>query len=363
MSKGDCAAVDIDLGRIEAELLDAHQRLAGERLVELHEVEIVGLDPGALEGLARGRYRADAHDRRIDPRHRGRNDPGQGLEAELVGPSGLDQEHRRRPVVYARSVSGCDGPAVAECRAEPGQRLGGRVGPGMLVARHDDGLALPLGDLDRHDLGVEPARLDGRDRLSLRVEGERVLALTRDVPTFGHVLGRLAHRVRVMRRSQPRIDEPPAQGAVVELARAAVPGGLWLGHDVRRPGHRLDTAADEHVAVVDLNGMRGRVDRLEPAPAQPVDGQPGDLDREAGQQQGHSGDVAVVFAGLVGAAEDDVFDQGRVDPGPIDHRAQHGRGEVVRSNRVKSPAVPTDRRSGGRDDPRIPEAAIEDPGQ
>ena len=158
------------------------------------------------------------------------------------------------PAVTAATLAG-------EGRLEPGQRLGRGVGAGVLVAVDDDRLALASGDLDRHELVVEAAGLDGRDGALLALERERVLALAADAPALGHVLGGLAHRVRVVQLGQPRVDEPPAEGRVLELARAAVPGAGRLGHDVRRPGHRLDAAADEHVAVADGDGVRGAVDR------------------------------------------------------------------------------------------------------
>ncbi len=79
-------------------------------------------------------------------------------------------------------------------------------------------LALPSGDLDRHDLVVEPAGLDGGDRALLTLERERVLALAADAPAFGDVLGGLAHRVRVVLLGEPRVDEPPAEGRIGKLA-------------------------------------------------------------------------------------------------------------------------------------------------
>src|SRR3954470_12629493 len=40
MARGDRPAVDVDLVRIEPELVDGHDRLAGEGLVQLDEVEV-----------------------------------------------------------------------------------------------------------------------------------------------------------------------------------------------------------------------------------------------------------------------------------------------------------------------------------
>ena len=45
-----------------------------------------------------------------------------------------------------------------------------------------------------------------------------------DRPALGDVLGGLAHRVRVVELGQGRVEEPPAEGRVLELARPAVPG-------------------------------------------------------------------------------------------------------------------------------------------
>ena len=209
------------------------------------------------------------------------------------------------------------------------------------------------GDLDRDDLVVEPAGLDRGDRPPLALERERVLALAVDAVALGDVLRGLAHRVRVVHLGELRVEEAPAERRVLELARAAVPGAGRLGHHVRRPGHRFHAAADEHVAVADGDRVRGRVDRLQPGPAQPIDGQPADLDREAGQQHGHPRHVAVVLARLVRAAEDHVLDQRRVDAGAVDDGPQHERGEVVRADARERPAVAADRRPDGLDDPGL----------
>ena len=83
--------------------------------------------------------------------------------------------------------------------------------------------------------------------------------------------------------------------------------------------------------------MGRRVDRLEPGAAQAVDRQPADLDREAGEEQGHPRDVAVVLAGLVRAAEDDVLDERRVHAGAIHEGAQDGGGEIVGADTASAP--------------------------
>ena len=104
--------------------------------------------------------------------------------------------------------------------------------------------------------------------------------------------------------------------------------------------------------------MRRRVDRLEPAAAQPVDRQAADLDRQPGEQERHPGDVPVVLTGLVGAAEDHVLDQRGIDPGPVHDGTDRGGGEVIGPNGCEGAAVSTDGRSNGLDDPRVAERTM-----
>ena len=247
-------------------------------------------DPGPLEGLARRRNRPDPHDRRIDAGDGRRHDPGQWLEPELASPRRFDEEHRRRAVVDPRRVAGGDRPTVAEGGPQASQRLGASSRPAG-ARRGSRSTGSPffwgtgIGTIWSSNRPASMAAI----ALPLRLEGERILPLAIDVPALGHVLGGLAHRVRVVRGGEPRVDEAPAERAVLELARPAVPGRVRLGHHVRRPGHRFDAAADEHVTVAHLDRVGGRVDRLEPAAAQPIDRLAGDLDREPGQQERPSG--------------------------------------------------------------------------
>ena len=96
VAERDRPAVDVDLLGIEPELVDAHDRLRGERLVELDEVEVVDADAGPLERLACRRDRPDAHDRGIDAGDGRRDDAGHRVQAELAGPLRLDEQHGRR---------------------------------------------------------------------------------------------------------------------------------------------------------------------------------------------------------------------------------------------------------------------------
>src|SRR5918996_31339 len=61
MADGDGAAIDIDLADIPAEILVHGERLRGEGLIGLDQVEIANIPAGLLERLAGGGNRARAH--------------------------------------------------------------------------------------------------------------------------------------------------------------------------------------------------------------------------------------------------------------------------------------------------------------
>src|SRR5690242_15417807 len=66
MAEGDGTAVHVDAILRDAELAQDAERLRGERLVQLPEVDFLATQTRLLERLLRGRPRAHAHDRRVD---------------------------------------------------------------------------------------------------------------------------------------------------------------------------------------------------------------------------------------------------------------------------------------------------------
>src|SRR3990172_13179229 len=75
---GDGAAVDVDLVPVPIELAADGEDLAGERLVDLDQVEVVDGHAGALEELLRRGRGTDAHDGGIDADGGGVADGGRG---------------------------------------------------------------------------------------------------------------------------------------------------------------------------------------------------------------------------------------------------------------------------------------------
>src|SRR5262249_62069742 len=99
MAERDRPAVDVDLPGVPAEVLVDGAGLRRERLIGLDQIEIAYVPPGLLERRARGRDRAGAHDRGIDPGMRPRHDARERLLAALGGLARLHEDDRRRAVV------------------------------------------------------------------------------------------------------------------------------------------------------------------------------------------------------------------------------------------------------------------------
>ena len=178
----------------------------------------------------------------------------------------------------------------------------------MLVLVDDERIAFFLRDRDRNDLFRQTSIFHRRRRALLTAQRKSVLVHPRDPEIDGNILGRLGHRVDAIFRLHQRIHESPADGRVVDLRRARK-RGLGLAHHERRTRHAFDTAGDHERCFSAFDGARGDGDGIHARAAQPIDGRPRDLVRHSREQQRHARHVAVIFAGLVGAAVDDFVDR------------------------------------------------------
>ena len=101
--------------------------------------------------------------------------------------------------------------------------------------------------------------------------------------------------------------------------------------------------AIDELGFASANRARGEIDGIEPRTAQTVDRRAGHAVRQAGQQRRHARDVAIVLAGLVGAAEEDVIDRGPIDARVALHeRMQRDRAEIVGADAGERAAVAAD---------------------
>ena len=182
------------------------------------------------------------------------------------------EQQRRRAIVERAGVAGGDRPVGGEHRLELRQPLETGVSTRPFVRGH-----LGVADLDRDQLGIEPAGSLGGDRLAMALQGERVLGLATDLVLGGQHLGGHAEADRVL-GGHGRVHQSPAEGGVDELlgARQPISGA---GQDERSPAHRLDSAGDRDVTVTEGEVGGDPVDGVESGAAQPVDGRAGNRHR------------------------------------------------------------------------------------
>ena len=334
VAEGDCAAVRVDARVVvgKAEVAQHREALRGEGFIQLDDVDLRQRQTGQLQHLAGGRRWAHAHDARRDASGRHADDAGARREPMTGCARFVGEEQRTGAVVDARRIAGRHGAVGLHDAFELGQRVE-RGLTRMLVLRDDDGLALLLRDGDRRDLGIEEAAPLCGDRLQLRRESHAVLRLALDLEFGGDVFGRLGHRIDAVQFLHQLVDEAPADGRVVDRVVAAE-CGLGLRHHERRAAHAFDAAGDHQLRLAALDGARCGADRVHPRTAQAVDRRARHADRQPGQQRRHARDVAVVFAGLVGAAEDHVAHGLPIDARVARHqRLQRDRTEVVGTHR------------------------------
>ena len=118
---------------------DRHRR---ERLVDLHELDVLVVEPGAGQRLRHRERRAEAGVGRRHPRRRPRPHDRERLESVSGRVVGVAQDHRARGVVDARRVARGD--------REPGD---------LRVQHRQRGELLERGVATRVLVGVEDARL------------------------------------------------------------------------------------------------------------------------------------------------------------------------------------------------------------
>ena len=130
-------------------------------------------------------------------------------------------------------------------------------------------------------------------------------------------LGRLDTRIEIVREGETGRDEfnTPITG-------------LWVV--VTMMAERMQQSGREYLAA---DGVQART-------AQTVDRRARHLDGQPGQQRGHAGDVAVVFAGLVGAAQDRIVQLFPTHAGIAGYQGLDGHGgKIIRPHGRQGAAV------------------------
>ena len=179
---------------------------------------------------------------------------------------------------------------------------------------------------------------------SMRTEAELVLLGARDLPAVGDQLGGetlrdqlvALHQLRRKRRAQPLLGDVRAH---------------------RHAAHVLHSGADHHVMHARRDQPRGEAHRLLSGAALPVDRARRRAHGQARLQPCVPRDVVGLLADLRDAPGDNVLDEPRLDPRPLDHRPVGAAEQLVRVHVAVDPlgaVSSSDRRTRGLDDHDFP---------
>ena len=207
-------------------------------------------------------------------------------------------------IIHAGGIACGDAPTLAEGSGQFRQLASGHIRAGVFVVTDDNRITLSPGNGDRRNLFFKLRR--GCTRQCLRPGGKRVLIVSGYTELFGEIFGGLAHGLDAVEPFDFRIDETPANRRVLQLWRSRE-SCLGFAEHKWRARHTLDAArnnARESTAPYTESSLRYG---FQPACAQAVDRDTGHALAEAGQQNRHARDIAIVLAGLIGATQHDFF--------------------------------------------------------
>ena len=224
------------------------------------------------------------------------------LDVRLAG-----DHHRRGTVVERAGVAGGDEPVGTVDRAELGEPLEAGVGSRPLVGGE---LTVPTGGRSRRrsvrSRSPSTARwCDRSANASSSVAGQ--------APALGDLLGGLRHRQgRVARRSAGWGTASRSRCRRSRPGLAHARAGFSVTHGARvidsTPPATTRSASPAAISA------RAVATAVRPEAHNRLTVNPGTTVRQASEERRHPCDVAVVLAGLVGRAEDDLVDVGRVHP-------------------------------------------------
>ena len=194
---------------------------------------------------------------------------------------------------------------------------------------------------------------------ALAFQGKGVLRLAADFapgdfPGHAHlidVFGRFAHGFQGEQRLHFGVGVAPAQGGVVAGDVAGRPPGAGIfGEGVRRAAHAFHASGNKNVPFTGGNSAGSLVNGTETAGTEAVKGDARYVVGQSGQQGGHARHVAVILAGLVGAAKIHFLDLIGINTGILDGCLNNQCAQVVGADLSQGASVAANGSAQGVDD-------------
>ena len=254
-------------------------------------------------------------------------DAGAWREAVFSGSGFISQQQGTGAVIHAAGVSSRHRAVRAHHAFEFCQCF--KAGfAWVFVLAHHHGIAFFLGNSYRGDFPSQVACLLRGDGIDLASQGHTVLGFTFNVEIGRNVFGCFRHGINAVGFFHQLVNEAPANGGVVNCIGAAE-GAFSFGHDKGGAAHAFNAAGNHHRGFAGFDGACRRTKRVQARAAKAVEGSAGHLKRQARQQAGHVRHIAVVFAGLIGAAINHVGHGLPVNIGVACHQGPDGNGAQI----------------------------------
>lgn len=297
----------------------------------------------SADGGAEGSDRRAMH-ARLGPGQSPGDEPDQRAQTEFGGAGGMRDDADGGAVVLPGGVSrghGGVGVFAEHDGPQPGQLFHRGAGADVLVV-FDQGLGLPAGHGDGHDLVVEPALGGCHGGAVVGADRVLVLLLAGDAVLLPHRLGGLDHpagqRVPAATGGQPAAGDRVVQHHA-GTAAGAPPHGRG---EERRVAHRLGATGQYDIAHPGLH-LHGRDEYgLQTRPAAPVELHAADRQRQARVECGHPADRGSVHR-RVAVPEHDVVDRFGRQPGPLHHLPDHHSAQLLRGDIAQRASEGADR--------------------
>ena len=321
------------------------QRLCGKRFVQFYHIHLVDAEICPIQYSAARRDWPDPHDPGRDPGGGHADNAGHWSKAVGLGRRFGRDNQRGCPVVHAAGIASRDGQVWPIDAFELGEVFNCCVGARVFVRLHDQRVAFALRDLDWNDFVSKYTCRPSSRAFGLRRGGKDILISAADVIVGSNVISRFGHGVCAIGRAHRRIDKAPANGCVVYRIAAGERAGGFRHHEGCAT-HAFDAASDGQVVIARLHAACSKTNRIHTAGTEAVDGAARNGVGKPGKKDCHAGDVAVIFACLVGAAEYHLVNRGRVETRVARHQSGNGqRGQIVGADRGKTAAVAADWRA------------------
>ena len=245
-----------DLG-VEGQLGEAGQDLAGERLVELDQIDVVEAQTASLEQLTGRRHRSDSHDSRLDADDLPIDQSGDDRQASCARRFSAGHDEGRSAVGDSRCIARGDRASVAKDGRQLGERRGLDAVTRVLVTIDQD-FSTSRGHRQGSDLAAEATLLPSSLASLLAAGGVGVGGLAVDAGLDRQLLGRLAHD-----ELRQGIVEAVAVHAVHDLVVTETIAPASAGQHVGRVGHAFGAAGQDDPGFAEPDGPGGAEDGLQ----------------------------------------------------------------------------------------------------